>query len=98
HVDPDMPKAEATVRAVVEIGSPTTLATVAVVLSFLPMLFVTGMMGPYMRPIPINVPIAMIASLLIAFTITPWATYALLRNQKPKAAHGPPRWVAPFRN
>ncbi|MHB8357016.1 MAG: efflux RND transporter permease subunit [Vulcanimicrobiaceae bacterium] len=98
HVDPDMPKAEATVRAVVEIGSPTTLATVAVVLSFLPMLFVTGMMGPYMRPIPINVPIAMIASLLIAFTITPWATYALLRNQKPKAAHGPPRWVTPFRN
>lgn len=99
HNDPDAPRAEATVRAVAEIGSPTTLATLTVVLSFLPMLFVTGMMGPYMRPIPINVPIAMIASLLIAFTITPWATYALLRNQKaPKVAHGIPRWVAPFRN
>jgi multidrug efflux pump subunit AcrB len=97
HADPDGPKAELTVRAVAEIGSPTTLATVTVVLSFLPMLFVTGMMGPYMRPIPINVPVAMIASLLIAFAITPWATYALLRNQKPKAAAGIPRWIAPFR-
>ncbi len=98
HDDPDMPKAEATVRAVSEIGSPTSLATLTVVLSFLPMLFVTGMMGPYMRPIPINVPVAMIASLLIAFAITPWATYALLRGQKPKVAHGVPRWILPFRN
>ena len=96
--NPSMAKAEATIRAVSEIGSPTTLATIAVVLSFLPMLFVTGMMGPYMRPIPINVPIAMIASLLIAFTITPWATYALLRNSKVKTKHGIPGWVAPFRN
>jgi len=100
HEDPAMPKAEATVRAVAEIGSPTTLATVTVVLSFLPMLFVSGMMGPYMRPIPINVPVAMIASLLIAFTITPWATYGLLRNTRTKATgtHGIPRWIAPFRN
>ncbi len=96
--DPTMPRAEATVRAVAEIGSPTTLATIAVVLSFLPMLFVSGMMGPYMRPIPINVPIAMIASLLIAFAVTPWATYALLRNAKTKIQHGIPRWIAPFRN
>jgi len=98
HADPQAPKGEATIRAVAEIGSPTALATVTVVLSFLPMLFVTGMMGPYMRPIPINVPVAMLASLLIAFAITPWATYALLRNHKPKAAHGVPRWVMPFRN
>lgn len=98
HIDPNTPKEESTVAAVAEIGSPTTLATVTVVLSFLPMLFVTGMMGPYMRPIPINVPVAMIASLLIAFAITPWATYALLRNQRPKAQHGVPRWIRPFRN
>jgi multidrug efflux pump subunit AcrB len=98
HEDPGASKADATVRAVAEIGSPTTLATLTVVLSFLPMLFVTGMMGPYMRPIPINVPVAMIASLLIAFAITPWATYALLRNQKAKTQHGIPRWIAPFRN
>ncbi|NNM93137.1 MAG: efflux RND transporter permease subunit [Candidatus Eremiobacteraeota bacterium] len=97
-VNPHRSKAEATVLAVEEIGNPTTLATITVVLSFLPMLFVTGMMGPYMRPIPLNVPIAMIASLLIAFTITPWATYALLRNQKPKASHGTPKWILPFRN
>lgn len=90
-------KAEATIRAVREIGSPTALATLTVMLSFLPMLFVTGMMGPYMRPIPINVPIAMIASLGIAFAITPWATYALLRNQKTKPAHGIAGWVVPFR-
>jgi len=97
EVHPDRSKAESTVRAVAEIGSPTTLATVSVVLSFLPMLFVTGMMGPYMRPIPINVPVAMVASLLIAFAITPWATYALLRNQKPKPSHGTPGWIKPFR-
>jgi multidrug efflux pump subunit AcrB len=91
-------KAEATIRAVREIGSPTALATLTVMLSFLPMLFVTGMMGPYMRPIPINVPVAMIASLGIAFAITPWATYRLLRNQKTKPAHGTAAWAIPFRN
>ena len=91
-------KADATISAVREIGSPTALATLTVMLSFLPMLFVTGMMGPYMRPIPINVPIAMIASLGIAFAITPWATFALLRNQKPKGTHGIARWILPFRN
>ncbi|HVA28646.1 MAG TPA: efflux RND transporter permease subunit [Candidatus Baltobacteraceae bacterium] len=98
HAEPDRSKAESTIRAVDEIGSPTTLATITVVLSFLPMLFVTGMMGPYMRPIPINVPIAMIASLLIAFAITPWATYALLRNQPVKAHRGTPKWILPIRN
>ena len=96
-MDPAGSKAEATIRAVREIGSPTALATLTVMLSFLPMLFVTGMMGPYMRPIPINVPIAMIASLAIAFSITPWATYGLLRNQKPKTKHGIARWILPFR-
>ncbi len=97
-LDPSGSKAEATVRAVDEIGSPTALATLTVVLSFLPMLFVTGMMGPYMRPIPINVPVAMAASLLVAFAITPWATYRLLRNRKPARERGTPRWVLPFRN
>ena len=91
-------KADATVHAVSEIGSPTALATLTVMLSFLPMLFVTGMMGPYMRPIPINVPIAMIASLGIAFAITPWATYTLLRNEKPRVKHDIARWILPFRN
>jgi len=97
-MDPAGSKAEATIRAVREIGSPTALATLTVILSFLPMLFVTGMMGPYMRPIPINVPVAMIASLGIAFAISPWATYRLLRRQRTKPAHGIARWVVPFRN
>ena len=96
--EPGGDKSEITVRAVGEIGSPTALATLTVVLSFLPMLFVTGMMGPYMRPIPLNVPVAMIASLLIAFAITPWATYNLLRNHKLGAKHATPRWVMPFRD
>lgn len=98
HTDPKASKAESTVRAVAEIGSPTTLATLTVILSFLPMLFVTGMMGPYMRPIPLNVPVAMIASLLIAFAITPWVTYRLLRNQRIDGGRGVPRWTLPFRN
>lgn len=95
--DPDAPRDRTVVRAVGEIASPTALATVTVMLSFLPMLFVTGMMGPYMRPIPINVPVAMLTSLFVAVAITPWATYHILRNVKLKAAHGTPRWIAPLR-
>ncbi|MGP6159548.1 MAG: efflux RND transporter permease subunit [Vulcanimicrobiaceae bacterium] len=99
YANPKAPRAEATVRAVAEIGRPATLATLTVILSFLPMLFVTGMMGPYMRPIPLNVPVAMLASLLIAFAITPWVTYKLLGKRELKSGkHEIPRWVAPFRN
>ncbi len=61
------------VRAVNEIGRPTNLATFTVILAFLPMFWVTGMMGPYMAPIPFNVPVAMIVSLAIAYTVAPWA-------------------------
>lgn len=71
------------VAAVNEIGSPTALATFTVIISFVPLAFVTGMMGPYMRPIPFNVPIAMFISLLVAFIVTPWASARLL-----KAEHG----------
>jgi multidrug efflux pump subunit AcrB len=67
------------VRAVNEIGRPTNLATFTVMLAFLPMLFVTGMMGPYMRPIPFNVPVAMLASLAIAYTVAPWAAARWLK-------------------
>ena len=94
--EPNAPKVETTIRAVSEIGSPTSLATLTVILSFLPMLFVTGMMGPYMRPIPLNVPVAMLTSLFIAFAITPWATYRLLRRVRLPAKHAHPRWVQPF--
>ncbi|HET9029137.1 MAG TPA: efflux RND transporter permease subunit [Candidatus Aquilonibacter sp.] len=96
--NPNAPRAQTVVRAVGEIGSPTTLATLTVMLSFLPMLFVSGMMGPYMRPIPLNVPVAMLASLWVAFTITPWATLKLLGRVKLKEAHDVPRWVLPAKN
>jgi multidrug efflux pump subunit AcrB len=67
------------VRAINEIGKPTNLATFTVILAFLPMFWVTGMMGPYMSPIPFNVPVAMIASLFIAYTVAPWLAYRFLK-------------------
>ena len=67
------------VHAVNEIGKPTNLATFTVILAFLPMLWVTGMMGPYMGPIPFNVPVAMLTSLFIAYTVAPWAAYRWLK-------------------
>ncbi len=68
------------IQAVNEIGMPTILATLTVVLAFIPMAFVTGMMGPYMMPIPFNVPVAMITSLFVAFIVTPWASYRLMKT------------------
>lgn len=70
---------EALVQATNEIGNPTNVATIAVILAFIPMAFVTGMMGPFMQPIPFNVPVAMVASLLIAYIVVPWAAYRMLR-------------------
>jgi len=67
------------IMAVNEIGMPTILATLTVVLAFIPMAFVTGMMGPYMMPIPFNVPVAMVTSLFVAFIVTPWASYRLMK-------------------
>jgi multidrug efflux pump subunit AcrB len=71
------------IRAVVEVGNPTILATFAVIAAVLPMAFVRGMMGPYMKPIPIGASLAMIFSLLVAFVITPWAAIRFLRGHKP---------------
>lgn len=72
-------KLHSVIDAVNEIGKPTNLATLTVILAFLPMAWVTGMMGPYMGPIPFNVPIAMITSLIIAYTVAPWAAYRWLK-------------------
>ncbi len=66
------------IRATNEIGNPTNVATIAVILAFIPMLFVTGMMGPFMAPIPFNVPVAMIASLVIAYILVPYLAYRVL--------------------
>jgi|UniRef100_UPI004049E0EB multidrug efflux pump subunit AcrB len=67
-------------EAVEEVGNPTILATWAVIAAILPMAFVGGLMGPYMRPIPIGSTAAMLFSLFIAFTITPWAAIRVLRR------------------
>lgn len=72
---------DALLTAVDEIRPPTILATFAVIVSFLPMFFITGMMGPYMAPMAFNVPVAMIVSLIVAFTVTPWASYKLLKQE-----------------
>ncbi|NGZ98389.1 MAG: multidrug transporter AcrB [Nitrospira sp. WS110] len=63
---------EASVMAVDEVGNPTILATFTVIAALLPMAFVSGLMGPYMRPIPVNASIAMFFSLLVAFVVIPW--------------------------
>ena len=74
------------VEAVDEVGNPTILATWAVIAAVLPMAFVSGLMGPYMRPIPIGSSAAMIFSLLVAFVVTPWAALQMLRGH---ARHDP---------
>ena len=79
------------VEAVGEVGNPTILATFAVIGAVLPMAFVGGLMGPYMRPIPIGASAAMFFSLLIAFVVTPWAAIRVLRwrnGEKRLAQHG----------
>ena len=69
---PDQPLSEVIPQAVDEVGSPTILATFTVIAALLPMAFVSGLMGPYMSPIPINASMGMLISLAIAFVITPW--------------------------
>jgi multidrug efflux pump subunit AcrB len=71
---------QALLTAVDEVRPPTILATFTVIVSFLPMFFITGMMGPYMAPMAFNVPIAMLVSLIVAFTVTPWASFKLLQS------------------
>jgi len=75
------PVAEVAVKAVDEVGNPTILATFAVIAAILPMAFVRGLMGPYMRPIPVGATAAMLFSLLVAFIVTPWASVRLLSRE-----------------
>jgi multidrug efflux pump subunit AcrB len=70
------------VRAVDEVGNPTILATFTVIAALLPMAFVSGLMGPYMRPIPVGASAAMLFSLLVAFIVSPWLSYRVLRRVK----------------
>ncbi len=75
------------IEAVDEVGNPTILATWAVIAAVLPMAFVSGMMGPYMRPIPIGSSAAMLFSLLVAFAVTPWAALKVLRGHARHTEH-----------
>ncbi|GAB4398095.1 MAG: efflux RND transporter permease subunit [Rhodoferax sp.] len=75
--------------AVDEVGGPTILATLTVIAALLPMAFVSGLMGPYMSPIPINASMGMAISLAIAFTVTPWLALTLMRAHKAHGAGAP---------
>jgi len=81
------PLAQVAIEAVDEVGNPTILATLTVIAAILPMAFVGGLMGPYMRPIPIGASAAMIFSILIAFMVTPWAAVRILKLRGGRA-HG----------
>ncbi|XWV18826.1 MAG: efflux RND transporter permease subunit [Gemmatimonas sp.] len=70
----------AAIDAVDEVGNPTILATFTVIAAIVPMAFVSGMMGPYMRPIPVGASVAMLASLAVAFIVTPYLAYRLLKG------------------
>ena len=76
-----LPPMQAALYAINEVGNPTILATLTVIASVLPMAFVSGMMGPYMSPMPIGASIAMIFSLLVALTLTPYFGYLFLRSK-----------------
>ncbi|MBK8898517.1 MAG: efflux RND transporter permease subunit [Candidatus Competibacteraceae bacterium] len=81
---------EAIPLAVDEVGGPTILATFTVIAALLPMAFVSGLMGPYMSPIPINSSMGMLISLAVAFVFTPWLTYKVLRRVVEKPVLPPP--------
>jgi multidrug efflux pump subunit AcrB len=84
-------------RAVDEVGNPTILATLAVIAAILPMAFVGGLMGPYMRPIPVGATAAMIFSLLVAFVVTPWTAVRLLGRGGHHADEPEDRMTAGYR-
>ena len=81
-----LPPLQAAIYAINEVGNPTILATLTVVAAVLPMAFVSGMMGPYMSPMPIGASIAMMLSLIVALTLTPYLGYIFLREKEKKGS------------
>ncbi|MGK7369723.1 MAG: efflux RND transporter permease subunit [Candidatus Halalkalibacterium sp. M3_1C_030] len=79
-----LPFKQAAIASINEVGNPTILATFTVISAVLPMAFVSGLMGPYMSPMPIGASLAMIFSLIVALVITPWLAYKLLPHVKPE--------------
>ena len=84
-MDDGRTRAQAAIEAVAEVGNPTVVATLTVVAALLPMLFVSGLMGPYMAPIPVNASAAMIFSFFVAVVIAPWL---MIRFARKTLAHG----------
>jgi multidrug efflux pump subunit AcrB len=78
---------ELLIKATDEIGAPTNIATLAIILTMVPMAFVGGMMGEFMKPIPLNVPVALIASLAVAYIFTPYLSKKLLHRSEDGAHH-----------
>ncbi len=94
-LEPDKPLWQLIPRAVDEVGGPTILATFTVIAALLPMAFVSGLMGPYMSPIPINSSMGMFISLAVAFVVTPWLAGKLMKGQVHGAVgHGPAKLTA----
>ncbi len=83
------------IEAVDEVGNPTILATFTVIAAILPMAFVRGLMGPYMRPIPVGASAAMLFSLIVAFVVSPWSAMRLLRHYAERVTdeHEPEGWT-----
>lgn len=75
----DKPRLQAVVEAMREIMAPILLSTLAIILAFMPMFFITGMMGPYMQPMAVNVPVTVMMSTVVALTVTPWLCSKLLK-------------------
>ncbi len=83
----DKEMGELLIEATDEIGAPTNIATLAIILTMVPMAFVGGMMGSFMKPIPYNVPVALIASLFVAYIFTPYLSLKLLKKPEHKHHH-----------
>ena len=85
RMDPEGDRIQVAIRGVAEVGNPTIVATFTIVTALLPMLFVSGLMGPYMSPIPINASAGMVISQIVAFVVAPWLAFRLLRHKKGEA-------------
>ncbi|MHB0968852.1 MAG: efflux RND transporter permease subunit [Thermoanaerobaculia bacterium] len=91
------PIADVAAEAVDEVGNPTILATFTVMAAIIPMGFVSGLMGPYMRPIPVGAGAAMLFSLIVAFVVTPWASLRLLKREGGMHQHEEGRFTKLYR-
>ena len=88
-----LPFKQAAIYAINEVGNPTILATFTVIAAILPMAFVSGLMGPYMGPMPVGASIAMLFSLLVALTLTPYLGYIFLREKEKQGKEKPVRQI-----